>query len=137
MNNNSLDLDDALADFFDKRTGNHIILGMVEPEGDQVSLLQDPGSGEIDAPYFNGNRQMALNYELLYRSKDYLDAREKLTPYANLIDKINDETVVSKNHSFICDHATISGVPFNQIIEPSGEMLWVTNFQVAITKINN
>lgn len=134
MDTNQLDLDDRLADFFDKETGGEIMLGHM-PENGQVSLLQDPGSAPTGAPYFDGTQPMSMQYEILCSTHDYLTARQLLSPIANSIAKINDNTVKSQNGTFSCDHAEITGFPFNQLVDTSGTMFWITNFIVYIDLI--
>ena len=134
MDTKQLDLDDRLADFFDHETGGKIMLGHM-PENGQVSLLQDPGSAPTGAPYFNGNEPVSMQYEILCSTQDYLTARQLLSPIANAISKINVNTVQSHNGTFTCNYAKITGFPFNQLIDTSGNMFWTTNFIVYIDLI--
>lgn len=134
MDTKQLDLDDRLADFFDRETGGSIMLGHM-PENGQVSLLQDPGSAPTGAPYFNGDQPMSMQYEILCSTEDYLTARQLLSPIANAISRISGDTVKSQNGTFTCDHAEITGFPFNQLVDTAGKMYWITNFIVYIDLI--
>ncbi|AZA17222.1 MAG: hypothetical protein DQL93_0215 (endogenous virus) [Lactobacillus phage ViSo-2018b] len=92
MDTKQLDLDDRLADFFDKETGAGSCWATCQKMG-RSAFFQDPGSAPTSAPYFNGDQPMSMQYEVLCSTQDYLTARQLLSPIANSISKISGGSV--------------------------------------------
>lgn len=135
-----LDLDERLKEFVQKvETGSELTkscgLGFVPPSG-KMSLQMDPGSKAIET-YWNGNEEMAMNFELALNSVDYPTAREALAPVIDQLTSLKEDEIVSSNGSFEFDHIEVTGMPFNQVIDLDGSVYWLTNFVCYITKINN
>lgn len=107
-------------------------LGFVPANG-QLSLQMDPGSKSIQT-YYNGNQDMAMNFELALNSDSYKTARGVLNPIADAL--TNLETLNSEDGSFEFDHIEITGMPFNQLIDNTGNTYWITNFIAYVTKNN-
>ncbi|WP_415620441.1 minor capsid protein [Liquorilactobacillus sp.] len=107
-------------------------LGFVPANG-QLSLQMDPGSKPIQT-YYNGNQDMAMNFELALNSDSYKTARDVLNPIADAL--TNLETLNSEDGSFEFDHIEITGMPFNQLIDNTGNTYWITNFIAYVTKNN-
>lgn len=107
-------------------------LGFVPANG-QLSLQMDPGSKSIQT-YYNGNQDMAMNFELALNSDSYKAARDVLNPIADAL--TNLETLNSEDSSFEFDHIEITGMPFNQLIDNTGNTYWITNFIAYVTKNN-
>jgi hypothetical protein len=132
-----MDLSDRLVDFIVSLGGEakQCRLGFLAPE-DILSLQLDPGSKVIQS-YFNGSAEMAMNYSLAMRSDDFQHASETLNNIADKLTNLKQDCLPSDDNSFQFDHIEITGYPFNQIIDNTGNMYWITNFVVYITKFNN
>lgn len=131
-----MDLDERLCDYIQAQGGDAAKCGIgYAPAEGKISLQQNPGSQEVGQPYFNGNKQMAMNFEVSTNTKNFETARAALAPIADAISNATEEDIKSQDGSFIFDHATISGYAFNQLVDASGNIYWITNFVVYITKI--
>lgn len=135
-----LDLDERLKTFIQKVNPKNELsskcgLGFVPPSG-KMSLQMDPGSKAIET-YWNGNEEMAMNFELALNGVDYPSAREALAPVIDELTSLKEDEVVSSNGSFEFDHIEVTGMPFNQVIDLDGSVYWLTNFICYVTKINN
>lgn len=132
-----MDLSDRLVDFIVSLGGEaeNCRLGFLAPD-DTLSLQLDPGSKVIET-YFNGSAEMAMNYALALRDDDFQHAAETLNGIADQLTSLKQDQLLSQDGSFQFDHIEITGYPFNQIIDNTGNMYWITNFIVYITKFNN
>lgn len=131
-----MDLDERLVDYLEQETGQNIILGSVPPNG-HVAVLQDPGSADNGQPYFNGNREMVMNFEACVNTGDYVAARAVLTPIAEAVQKINENNLKSSDGSFTADSGRITGYPYQQLLDTAGNTYWFTTFVVQVTAVND
>lgn len=128
-----MDLDERLCDYI--RTLGHgaekCNLGFVPANG-ELSLQMDPGS-KATQTYFNGNQDMGMNFELAMNCPSYPEARGALGPIADALAQLKE--LDSHDGSFMFDHIEITGMPFNQIIDATNNMYWITNFVCYVTQI--
>lgn len=129
-----MDLDERLCEYIKSlnKTAAECELGFVPANG-ELSLQADPGS-RASQTYFNGDADMAMNFELALNSQSYRTARETLNPIADALVNLTD--LPSSDGSFLFDHIEITGMPFNQLADQTGNLYWITNFVVYVTKIN-
>ncbi|RRG08819.1 MAG: minor capsid protein [Lactobacillus sp.] len=129
-----MDLDERLCEHIQSLGGNAAKCGLgFVPANGQLSLQADPGSRALQT-YFNGDADMAMNFDLALNDQSYKAARETLNPIADML--VNLEELESSDGSFLFDHIDITGMPFNQLVDQTGNLYWITNFVVYVTKIN-
>lgn len=129
-----MDLDVQLCNFIRGLGGDAANCGLgFVPANGQLSLQMDPGS-KATQTYFNGNQDMAMNFELALNSDSYKTARDTLNPIADAL--TNLEELNSADGSFDFDHIEITGMPFNQLVDNTGNIYWITNFIAYVTKNN-
>lgn len=129
-----MDLDERLCEHIQSLGGSATKCGLgFVPANGELSLQLDPGSRAIQT-YFNGDADMAMNFELALNDRSYKSAREVLNPIADAL--VNLKELESSDGSFLFDHVEITGMPFNQLVDQTGNLYWITNFVVYVTKIN-
>lgn len=132
-----MDLDERLKDYIQSLGGvaQKCGLGFIPPSG-KMSLQMDPGSKATET-YWNGNEEMAMNFDLTVAGVDYPTARNALTPVIDGLTNLREQGLESHDGSFEFDHIEITGMPFNQLVDLDGMVYWITNFVCYVTKINN
>jgi hypothetical protein len=132
-----VDLDTQLCVYIRNLGGAAANCGLgVVPANGKLSLQMDPGSKAIQT-YFNGNQDMAVNFELALNSDSYETARATLNPIADALTNLKEDGVLSVDGSFEFDHIEITSTPFNQLTDNTGNIYWVATFTAFVTKFNN
>ncbi|MFT8491562.1 minor capsid protein [Oenococcus sicerae] len=132
-----MDLDDRLCMYIcdiDDTTKN-CGLGFVPANG-QLSLQLDPGSKPIQT-YYNGDQDLAVNFELSTSNDSYVAARTLLNLVIDKLTELETGAIQSSDGSFDFDRIETAGLPFNQVIDTTGKTYWITNFIAYVTKHKN
>ena len=129
-NYDKMDLVDVLADAINNNVALPLPLriGFLE-EAESLQLLTLPSSQVIEQ-YFDGSKDMLMNYALNYKTTDAQGAAETLFKIVSYLDTL--ETLESPNDTFEFQDLTVASMPF---LSDQNEryLTYSADFQVTIT----
>lgn len=130
MNYGKMDLVDVLCDAINANVSlpQAMKIGYLE-EAESLQLLTLPSSQEIES-YYDGSKDMLMNYAINYKTVDQQTAAETLFNIVSFLDTL--ETLESRSGSFEFQDLTVVSMPF---LSDQNEKYFTysADFQVLIT----
>lgn len=130
LNYGKMDLVDVLCDAINANVSlpQAMKIGYLE-EAESLQLLTLPSSQEIES-YYDGSKDMLMNYAINYKTVDQQTAAETLFNIVSFLDTL--ETLESRSGSFEFQNLTVVSMPF---LSDQNEKYFTysADFQVLIT----
>lgn len=130
LNYGKMDLVDVLCDAINANVSLPQVMkiGYLE-EAESLQLLTLPSSQEIES-YYDGSKDMLMNYAINYKTVDQQTAAETLFNIVSFLDTL--ETLESRSGSFEFQDLTVVSMPF---LSDQNEKYFTysADFQVLIT----
>lgn len=130
LNYGKMDLVDVLCDAINANVSlpQAMKIGYLE-EAESLQLLTLPSSQEIES-YYDGSKDMLMNYAINYKTVDQQTAAETLFNIVSFLDTL--ETLESRSGSFEFQDLTVVSMPF---LSDQNEKYFTysADFQVLIT----
>lgn len=130
LNYGKMDLVDVLCDAINANVSLPQVMkiGYLE-EAESLQLLTLPSSQEIES-YYDGSKDMLMNYAINYKTTDQQTAAETLFNIVSFLDTL--ETLESRSGSFEFQDLTVVSMPF---LSDQNEKYFTysADFQVLIT----
>lgn len=130
LNYGKMDLVDVLCDAINNNVSlpQAMKIGYLE-EAESLQLLTLPSSQEIES-YYDGSKDMLMNYAINYKTVDQQTAAETLFNIVSFLDTL--ETLESRSGSFEFQDLTVVSMPF---LSDQNEKYFTysADFQVLIT----